>query len=49
MVKFAKIIGIVFALLGLFLIVVFMPLWCWIVLVGVSFIVLGVIIIKLSS
>lgn len=48
MFRYAKFIGIIFAILGVFLILVFMPLWCWIVLAGIAFILLGIIITKLS-
>ncbi len=48
MLRYAKIIGVVFVLLGLFLILVFMPLWCWVVLAGLAFIILGIIITRLS-
>lgn len=46
--RWAKTVGIIVALVGLILIVTIMPFWCWILLLGIVFVILGLLIVQLS-
>ena len=48
MYKCSKILGCLAICVGVILVLLSMPLWCWIVIVGMVLITLGVVIIKLS-